>query len=156
MKKKYYITNLYGLDKDFVIDEEDITNCIEKATKKDYGQIIVKKSFKGFREIITGKKIEELDIVHKYKDYYYHCYLDIKVPDKFMFIIVESHFEYDINNSISIRLANDDEIQDYLIKYKNRKFELLDYLNKIEETTNNYYDNAINNYNNVNIRVLKK
>ena len=156
MNNDYYITNLYGIDYNFEMDNKDINYCIIKAYKKNYGTIIVKKCLNGYKEIVTGKKFSELKIIHKYVNHYYLLNNSIMVPNKPFFVIVECHVKYDINNSKTIRIATKEEIDNYLIKYNNRKFELLDYYNKIDNLTMYYLNNAKENYYNNSKKVLKK
>ena len=127
--KKYYLAKLVGITPSFKLKDEDLYIALDKTKKIVYDEIIVTKEKNKYKEIITGKKYESLDLIYNKED----NVLERKVPYTSYYIVNDLKYR-----NILLREATNNEINFYLNKYNNKQL-LLNKLNYIESLCNSYF-----------------
>lgn len=136
---KYYKTKLYGFNKDFKINSDDIRESIYHGNKKEFLDVIVKPCVGGFKEIISGKRISAIKIYAVNTDFdLERC---IYVPVKPLFVIDDRE-----ESDESFREVSAYDLKDYISKYKNNKDSYINLLNKIEKASYNCLSYAIHRH----------
>ena len=129
--KKYYKAPLVGVDT--MKMHSTLEEAIYSSNKTVLMDIIVCKTFRGYREVVTGKKIPILRDVPVFAKHQSTFEFQSEVPKSGVFI-VDSPLEY--WKAYSMKEATYEEFVDYSIEYLPNEKKLLEVLNEIEEEYN--------------------
>lgn len=126
--KKYYKAPLVGVDT--MQMHLTLEEAIYSSSKTVLMDIIVKKTFHGYREVVTGKKIPILRDVPIFTKHQSNFEFQSEVPRSGIFI-VDSPLEF--LKEYSMKEVTYEEFVDYHIEYLPNEKKLFQMLNDMEE-----------------------
>ena len=132
--KKYYSAKLVGIDPSFKIKYDDLYKDLDQAKKIVYDEIIVTKERDKYKEIVTGKKYESLDLAYNKETNTF----ERKIPYTSNYVVNDLLYK-----NILLKEATTEEVINYLKFYYDKKTLLLTKLNYIQALCDSYMYKAV-------------